>query len=239
MSRVLIADLQAAPRKALTKLLRSESFEVECVADGQQLLEKLRSTHPNLVMLDLEMPGQNGVGLLEMVRMRAGHVPVVMTCKRKAMPGQIPVGAADCIPRPFDAREVVMRVRRALGAATRRPMLEISRSELHDPETGRIDAKNVAEFLGVPLAQLVPALEVNYPALHKTPDAPGLQVRLRPIKRSIDLVSRITLSPSDARAWLNCPHPDLGGSTPLEVILEGKAGAIVTMLSNAMAGIPS
>ena len=239
MSRVLIADDQPAARRTLTKLLERENFEVESAADSRQLLEKLKSAKPDLILLDVVMPGQNGTGVLEMVRGSAGHVPVVMMCTKKSIPGEIPAGAADCIAKPFEARELVMRVRRALEAARRVPVLEVSSRELHDPESGRIDAKRVAEFLGVPLAQLAPTLGVNYPALHKTPDTAAVQPGLRPIKQSIDLVSRITLSQSDARAWLNSPHPDLGGKTPIEVILAGQAGAIVTMLGNAMAGIPA
>jgi uncharacterized protein (DUF2384 family) len=42
-----------------------------------------------------------------------------------------------------------------------------------------------------------------------------------------------------ARAWLNSPHPDLGEKTPLEVILGGQADAVVTLLENAIAGLPS
>jgi len=115
----------------------------------------------------------------------------------------------------------------------------VPHQELHDPKTGRIDAKRVAEFLGISLAKLAEALEANYPTVHKTPAAPGLQKGLRPIKWSIELMSRVTRSPADARAWLNNSHPDLGGRTPMDVILSGRAGALVTLLENALAGIPS
>src|SRR5208282_6013745 len=97
MSRVLIADDQAATRKSLTKLLQRENFEVESAADSHQLLEKLKSVKPDLVLLDLVMPGQNGTGVLEMVRGSAGHIPIVMMCTKGTIPGEIPAGAADCI----------------------------------------------------------------------------------------------------------------------------------------------
>ena len=41
------------------------------------------------------------------------------------------------------------------------------------------------------------------------------------------------------RAWLNSPHPDLGMRTPIEVILNGRVGALSTILENALAGIPT
>jgi Protein of unknown function (DUF2384) len=130
-------------------------------------------------------------------------------------------------------------VRRALNTSRATRTIEIPHKELHDPESGRIDAREVANYLDVPLSKLAGALGVNYPALHKTPSALGPQEKLRPIKQSIDLVSRITLSKSDARAWLNIPHPDLGGSTPIETIHGGQADAVVTLLDNALSGIPS
>ena len=110
---------------------------------------------------------------------------------------------------------------------------------LHDPDNGRIDASKVAVFLAVTLARVAEALHANYPSVHKTPDAPRLQEGLRPIKRSLELISRVTRDRREARVWLNTPHPDLGGKTPLEVMLSGRADAVVTLLENALAGIPS
>jgi uncharacterized protein (DUF2384 family) len=49
----------------------------------------------------------------------------------------------------------------------------------------------------------------------------------------------VTRNRRAARAWLNSPHPDLGEKTPLEVIMTGRADAVVTLLENAIAGVPS
>jgi hypothetical protein len=117
--------------------------------------------------------------------------------------------------------------------------LAVPLAELHDPGSGRIDARRVAEFLAVALTRVAEALDANYQSVHKTPDAASLQKGLGPIKRSIELVSRVTRNPREARAWLNSPHPCFGGRTPLEVILSGRADAVVTLLENAIAGIPS
>jgi uncharacterized protein (DUF2384 family) len=111
--------------------------------------------------------------------------------------------------------------------------------ELHNPASGRIDASRVATFLAVALQQVAQAVGANYATVHKTPDSPNLQKALGPIKRALTLVSQLTASPRDARAWLNTPHPDLGERTPIEVILSGRADAIVTLLENAIEGLPS
>jgi CheY-like chemotaxis protein len=239
MSRILIADHEAATVKGLTKLLRGEKFEVESAATGKELQEKLATTKPDLILSALHLPALNGTRVLELVRGVAGNIPVLMLCSKGVESAAALEGATDFVMKPFKAEDLLTRVRRALDAAKARRMIEIPQRELHDPESGRIDAQEVANYLGVPLAKLAGALGVKYPALHKTPSAPGLQEKLRPIKESIDLVSRITVSKSDARAWLNNPHPDLGGSTPMEVILEGQAGAVAALLDNALSGIPS
>jgi len=153
------------------------------------------------------------------------------------------------ISKPVNKKELIARVQRASAARAEvrgmargtggRTPLGVTLQELHDRETGRIDAKKTADFLGVPLAKLAETLEVNYQTVYKTPAAPALQKNLRPIKRSLELISGVTRNRADALAWLNNAHPDLGGQTPMDIILGGRAGAIVTMLENAFAGIPS
>lgn len=239
MSRILIADHEAATVKGLTKLLRDEKFEVESAATGKELQKKLATTKPDLILSDMHLPALNGMRVVELIHDVAGNIPVLMLCSKGVESTTALEGATDFVMKPVNADDLLTRVRRALDAARTRRKIEIPQRELHDPKSGRIDAQAVAEFLDVPLAKLAGALGVKYPALHKTPSAPGLQERLGPIKQSIDLVSRITVSKSDARAWLNNPHPDLGGSTPMEVILDGEADAVVTLLANALSGIPS
>ena len=118
------------------------------------------------------------------------------------------------------------------------PLVSVPLFELHNPDSGRIDASKVAAFLAVALPQVAAALGANYATVHKTPDAVGLQPALGPIKRSLGLVSRVTRNRREARAWLNSPHPDLEEQTPIEVILRGRADAVVTLLENAIAGLP-
>jgi len=118
-------------------------------------------------------------------------------------------------------------------------LLDVPLTQLHNPESGRIDAARVAQFLGVALPQVAAAVGAGYTAVHKTPDASSLQKGLGPIKRSLALLSRATRNRRDARAWLNSPHPDLEEKTPLEVMLSGHADAVVTLLENTIAGLPS
>jgi CheY-like chemotaxis protein len=239
MSRILIADHEAAVVKGLTKLLRGAKFEVESAVTGKELQKKLATTKPDLILTEPLLPTLNGARVVKLIRRVAGNIPVLMLCSNGAESAAALEGATDFVMKPFKTDDLLTRVRRALNGARKPRTIEIPQRELHDPESGRIDAQAVADFLDVPLAKLAGALGVKYPALHKTPSALGLQEKLRPIKQSIDLVSRITVSKSDARAWLNNPHPDLGGSTPMETILDGEAAAVATLLDNALSGIPS
>lgn len=245
MSRVVIAENKPAARKRLVKLLAEQNFEVESVADAQSLLDKVKLVKPDVVLLDVAMPELDGLQVIEKLRERGDDTPIVMMADEgaglTAISEALEQGATDYIAKPVEKNELLVRLQRALVASRRaRATLDVPLPELHDPETGRIDAKRVAEFLAIPVAKLAKALGANYPTVHKTPAAQGLQKGLRPIKRAIELVSGLTRNPADARAWLNNPHPDLGRRrTPMDVILKGQADALVTLLENALTGIPS
>ena len=176
------------------------------------------------------------------------------------------LGAADLLLKPFTAFELGYRVERCLqagnvarAAAVRSaaergeldfasPMVPPVRtsasrpaesSPLRDPETGRLDAKRVAGYLDVPLKQFAEAIGENYKALHKTPSRASLQEKLLPVERAIALLDERLRERGRVRAWLNTPHPDLGGRTALSVILEGHATIVSDMLEAAAAGLVS
>jgi hypothetical protein len=116
---------------------------------------------------------------------------------------------------------------------------QVTLQDLHDPNTGRLDAARIAEYLKVPLKQLAGGLGKNYSTVHKTPSAPALQPALRSIKRILEILDQVFANRSTALAWLNSPHPDLGQRVPLDVILEGHPDAIEDMLEAALTGTPS
>lgn len=123
---------------------------------------------------------------------------------------------------------------------TRVPTQLVPLLGLHNPDTGRLDARRMAEYLGVPLTLLAAAIQRPYQGLYKTPDSPAAQEALRPIKRALSILYELS-GENDAavRAWLNTPHPDLGEITPLQAIMNGHAGAVEGMLAGALAGLPS
>jgi uncharacterized protein (DUF2384 family) len=124
-----------------------------------------------------------------------------------------------------------------MATATVLPLLTLQ--ELHDPETGRLDAIHVAEYLKLPLKQFAGALNKNYSTVHKTPAASSLQPSLRSIKRALEILEQVFVDRSSVLAWLNSPHPDLGKRSPLDVILQGYPDAVEDMLEAALTGTPS
>jgi len=111
--------------------------------------------------------------------------------------------------------------------------------DLHEPSSGRLDAGRIAEYLGIPLSALSKCLERSVAGVHKSPSASAIQHLLAPIARSIAILARLLGSREKVRMWVNSPHPDLDGRTPLRVILEGKATVVAEMLEAALAGQPA
>jgi hypothetical protein len=119
------------------------------------------------------------------------------------------------------------------------PSLTVTLRELHDPESGRLDAGRIAEYLSIPLKSLSELLGRGYSTVQKTPAAPSLQPTLRSVKRILEILEQVLVHRAAVLAWLNSPHPDLGRRTPLDVILQGYPDAVEDMLESALAGTPS
>jgi hypothetical protein len=80
---------------------------------------------------------------------------------------------------------------------------------------------------------------VSVAGLHKSPRSVSVQPHLIPIARSLAILTQLLSSKESVLAWMNSPHPDLGGETPLTLILQGKAQVVADLLEAALAGQPS
>jgi hypothetical protein len=129
--------------------------------------------------------------------------------------------------------------RRVRVASSAHPVSSHVLAELHDPETGRLDAGRIASFLGTPLSNLAKFSQVSVAGLHKSPRSVSVQPHLIPIARSLAILTQLLSSKESVLAWMNSPHPDLGGETPLTLILQGKAQVVADLLEAALAGQPS
>ena len=144
-------------------------------------------------------------------------------------------------PRPTKSLVVARKSRgkRISNALEWEPIARHVRADLHDPKSGRLDARRIAAYLPISLSSLAPATGRSVAAIHKAPAADSLQQALAPVAQTISLLSEILQSKEHVRTWLHSPHPDLGNRIPMKMILEGQAGAVADMLAAALAGQPS
>jgi len=154
---VLVVDDEEAIAEAVRARLESEGYRVLVAADGPQALETASAEHPDLVVLDLMLPGMDGLEVCKELQ-RDRWVPVLMLTARTEESDKVAgfaVGADDYLTKPFSLRELAVRVRailRRVERIARPPSVEpISRGGLAiDPSRRRVTV-DAAEVQLTPL----------------------------------------------------------------------------------------
>lgn len=121
MSRILIVEDEEHLRATLAYNLRKAGYEVQVAASGPEALQQFGATKPDLVLLDVMLPGYDGFEVCRRIRQVSG-VPIVMLTARTEEIDTVvglELGADDYIAKPFRIRELLARV----AAALRRPTL--------------------------------------------------------------------------------------------------------------------
>ncbi len=116
MTTVLVVEDESAIADAVVRRLRSEGFDARSVPDGAQAVEQCRLTKPDLVVLDLMLPGLDGLEVCRRIQADR-RVPVVMLTARDDETDLViglSVGADDYVTKPFSPRELVARIRAVL-----------------------------------------------------------------------------------------------------------------------------
>ena len=114
--KILIVEDEVRIVRTLQLYLEQAGFAVTAVHNGAQAVPAFRQERPSLVLLDLNLPGQDGLDICRSLR-RLGNVPIIMlTARTEEMDRLIglELGADDYISKPFSPREVVARVRAVL-----------------------------------------------------------------------------------------------------------------------------
>ncbi len=117
--RLLVVDDDEPTRTLLRRLLATEGYTVEEAADGRAALEKMVALAPDLVLLDVMMPGQDGLDVLEEVR-RTSDVPVILLTARGDEADRVlgfRFGADDYVVKPFSTAELTSRITALLRRA--------------------------------------------------------------------------------------------------------------------------
>jgi two-component system response regulator MtrA len=120
MTRVLVVEDNANLAFGLTRSLESEGYEVESAEDGSRGFELARSTNPDLVVLDLMLPGMDGYTILKKLRAEGKDVPVLILTARGEEADKVfgfRLGADDYVTKPFSLSELLARVQAILRRA--------------------------------------------------------------------------------------------------------------------------
>ncbi len=115
--RVLVVDDDRAVRESLRRALQLEDLEVDLAADGMEAIARVQDTPPDLVVLDVMMPGVDGLGVVRRLRQDGVDVPVLLLTARDAVADRVAgldVGADDYLVKPFALEELLARVRALL-----------------------------------------------------------------------------------------------------------------------------
>jgi len=120
-AHILVVDDDARLRGLLSRYLAGEGFRVTTADTAADARAKLRAINPDLVVLDVMMPGESGLDLTGALRREQGHdLPVLLLTARGAPEDRIAgfeAGADDYLPKPFEPRELVLRIRAMLRRA--------------------------------------------------------------------------------------------------------------------------
>jgi len=165
---VLVVDDEAPIREVMRRYLVADGFQVIEAADGVAAIELFRAHTPDVVVLDVMMPGIDGIEVLRRIRTRSDAYVVMVTARTEETDRLIglSVGADDYISKPFSPRELVARVK----ALQRRPRMDETATSATRFGDLAIDAERREVRVG---DQLVELSALEFDLLAALTSAPG------------------------------------------------------------------
>ena len=112
--RILIAEDETALAKAVGRILERNNYSVDIVYNGIDALQYLAGGEYDLAILDIMMPGMDGISVLQKIRAQRNPIPVILLTAKSEIDDKVlglDCGANDYITKPFDTRELLARIR--------------------------------------------------------------------------------------------------------------------------------
>jgi two-component system phosphate regulon response regulator OmpR len=116
-SRILVVDDDVRLRDLLTRYLDEQGFQVAALADARDLDKRMQRDPPHLLVLDLMLPGEDGLSVCRRLRGAGDTTPIIMLTAKGEDVDRIvglEMGADDYLPKPFNPRELVARIHAVL-----------------------------------------------------------------------------------------------------------------------------
>ena len=252
MTKALLLEQKGQLTRLLASSLRPAQIDMETISTLAAFEQSLARKRPDVVLLDLTMPGISGMNVLKEVLAKHPDLPVLLLTAKGSKIDLLKFlrtfQTIDFVRSPIEPAEVLYRMLRLVEkslqpstsskASAERPKLRHLVSELHNSHSGRIDAERISGLFCLPLAEVARLLEAKPSSVHKTPDASALQPKLALLERIAAGLLRLTGSPEGLRMWLNAPNPELNNLTPLTLLKDGKAEIVANLIEDALLGHP-
>ena len=116
MTKILVIDDEPSIVNLVTAYLKPEGYEVYTATDGNAGLKAARAYKPDLIVLDLMLPGMDGIAVLSQLRRESNVYVILLTAKAEETDKIVglSVGADDYVTKPFSPRELIARIKAAL-----------------------------------------------------------------------------------------------------------------------------